>query len=274
MQKQALEKTCYIGVSGAFGVFIRWLQTQIAFNDEGLPDASIFNLLVPAVIIAAAVIFFRFTRRFEEDRYYLPSSFAAALRCEGLVYTALRWTAGVIMCAGALALFAACEADKNAAFYRIVAVLGFLSGVAFPLILGETTREEPRIKYVCVLSVLPMLLFAGWLVTCYKVNAINGVLWAYGVEIVACCALLLAFFSIAGFAFSVPNMRQSMFYCMTGAFLALVCLADGRYLGMQIMLIAAAGMLMLYNWIMISNLRRRKAESVAEDEDDGGFERL
>ena len=40
MQKDALEKTCYVGGAGAFGVFIRWLQTQVAYNDEGLPDAS------------------------------------------------------------------------------------------------------------------------------------------------------------------------------------------------------------------------------------------
>lgn len=273
MQKDALKKTCYIGGAGAFGVFFRWLQTQVAFNDEGLPNPSVFNVLVPLVIVAAGVLFFRFARGYKNGRYYLPSSFSGALRCEGPVYTALRWVIGVMMCLGALALFAACEADKNVGFYRAVAVLGFISGAAFPFFLGETLREEPRYKLVCVLGVLPMLLFAMWLVTCYKVNSINGVLWSYGIEIVACCFLLLAFFSVGGFAFSSPDPWHSIFYCMFAAFLAFVCLADGRYMGMQIMLIAAAEMLMLYNWIMISNLRRRKAEEAAPVEDDG-FERL
>lgn len=273
MQKEALEKTCYIGVGGAFGVFVRWLQTQVAFNDEGLPDPSVFNVLVPLVILAGAVVFFRFARRYKNERYYLPSSFAGALRCEGPVYTVLRWVIGGLMCVGALVLFAACEADKNVGFYRAVAVLGFLSGIAYPFALGETVKEEPRQKLACALSVLPMLLFAMWLVTCYKVNSINGVLWAYGVEVVACCFLLLAFFSVGGFVFSSPDPWHSIFYCMFAAFLAIICLADGRYIGMQIMLISAAEMLMLYNWIMISNLRRRKAEEPVAEEDDG-FERL
>ena len=56
MKKEALEKTCYVGGAGAFGVFLRWLQTQVAFNDEGLPDASVFNVLVPLSILAGCAV--------------------------------------------------------------------------------------------------------------------------------------------------------------------------------------------------------------------------
>ena len=275
MQKEAIEKTCYIGGAGAFGVFIRWLQTQIAFNDEGLPDRSIFNLLVPLSILAAGAVFFFFVRAYKQKRFSLPSSFAGALRHEGVIYTVLRWSFGALMCLGALALLAKCEADKHAGFYRILAVLGLLSGVGFPLMLGEARREEPRIPLVCALSVMPILLFSFWLVTCYKVNSINGVLWAYCIEIIACCVLVLAFFRVAGFAFSSPDVWNTVFFSMFGAFLAIVCLADGRYMGMQIMLLAAACMLGLYNWIIISNLRRRKVDPFAEAAaESDGFERL
>lgn len=276
MQKEALEKTCYIGGAGAFGVFVRWLQTQVAFNDDGLPDRSVFNILVPLVIIAAGAVFFFFVHRYKNGRYYLPASFGAALKNEGPVYVVLRWVFGALMCVGALALLAKCEADKNAAFYRVLAVLGVLSGASFPFVLAEAGREEPRLRLVCVLSSLPILLFAFWLVTCYKVNSINGVLWAYCIEIIACCFLVIAFFRVAGFAFSSPDAWNSIFFSMYAAFFAIVCLADGRYMGMQIMLLAAAGMLGLYNWIIISNLRRRKVTpaDLYADLDDDGFERL
>ena len=69
MQKQALEKTCYVVGGGAFGVFIRWLQLQVAFNDEGLPDASAFNVLVPLAILAAGIVFLVFIRRFRKEHY-------------------------------------------------------------------------------------------------------------------------------------------------------------------------------------------------------------
>ncbi len=275
MQKDALEKTCYVGGAGAFGVFLRWLQTQVAFNDEGLPDPSVFNVLVPLSILAAGAVFFVFVRRWRERRCYLPSGYNKALRNDGLIYGALRWFLGGLMCLGALALIVKCEADRNVGFYRVLAVLGLLTGAGFPFALREANEEEPRIKLVCALQAAPMLLFAFWLVTCYKVNSINGVVWAYGVEVVACCFLLLAFFRVAGFAYSSPDLWHSLFFCMFAAFLAIVCLADGRYMGMQLMLLAAAGMLMLYNWIMIANLKRRKAEPIAiAAEKEGGFEAL
>ena len=275
MQKDALEKTCYVGGAGAFGVFIRWLQTQVAFNDDGLPDPSVFNVLVPLAILIVGAVFFVFVRRWRERRYYLPSPFNKALRNDGLLYGALRWFLGGLMAAGALWLFAASEADKNVGFYRVLAALGALAGASFPFILREANEDEPRRKLVCALSIAPMLLFAFWLVTCYKVNSINGVLWVYAVEVVACCVLLLAFFRVAGFAYSAADAWHSLFFCMFGAFLAIVCLADGRYMGMQLMLLAAAGMLMLYNWIMISNLKRKKVDPLAEAAaETGGFEQL
>ena len=275
MHKDALEKTCYVGGAGAFGVFIRWLQTQVAFNDEGLPDPSVFNVLVPVAILAAGAVFYVFVRRWRERRYYLPSAFNRALRNDGLIYGALRWFLGALMCLGAIALFVSSEADRNVGFYRVLAVLGLLSGAAFPFLLREANEDEPRMKLVCALHAAPMLLFSFWLVTCYKVNSINGVVWAYGVEIVACCFLLLAFFRVAGFAYSSADAWHSLFFSMFAAFLAIVCLADGRYMGMQLMLLAAAGMLMLYNWIMIANLKRKHVDTIAAAAaETGGFEQL
>ena len=275
MRTEALEKTCYVGGAGAFGVFIRWLQTQVAFNDDGLPDPSVFNVLVPLSILAAGAVFFFFVRRWREKHCYLPSAFNRALHNDGLLYGALRWFLGALMCIGAIALFAGSETDKNAGFYRVLAVLGLLAGASFPFLLREANEEEPRMKLVCVLHAAPMLLFAFWLVTCYKVNSINGIVWAYGVEVVACCFLLLAFFRVAGFAYSTPEPWHSLFFCMFAAFLAIVCLADGRYMGMQLMLLAAAGMLMLFNWIQIANMKRRKVDPVAAAAvETGGFEQL
>lgn len=275
MQKDALEKTCYVGGAGAFGVFIRWLQLQVAFNDDGLPDPSVFNVLVPLAILAAGAVFFSFVKRWRDKRFYLPGAFNKALYNDGLIYGALRWFLGALMCLGAIALFAKSEADRNVGFYRVLAALGLISGAAFPFVMREANEDEPRLKLVCALQAAPMLLFAFWLVTCYKVNSINGIVWAYGVEVVACCFLLLAFFRAAGFAFSSSDPWHTLFLCMFAPFLAIVCLADERYTGMQLMLLAAAGMLMLYNWILIKNLKRKKVDPyAAAAAETGGFEQL
>ena len=38
--KKSLELICYIAGAGAFGVFLRWMQLQLAFNELGLPEKS------------------------------------------------------------------------------------------------------------------------------------------------------------------------------------------------------------------------------------------
>ena len=75
MQKKALELSCYVAGAGAFGVFLRWLQVMIAFNDQGLVDRSAFNVLVPAFVIAAAVVFLRFLNQDERNHLYVPDDF-------------------------------------------------------------------------------------------------------------------------------------------------------------------------------------------------------
>ena len=75
MEKKSLEITCYVCGAGAFSVFLRWLQDQLAFNDAGLAEKSAFHFLVPAFIIVCAFVFLRFVDSFKSRRFYLPDDF-------------------------------------------------------------------------------------------------------------------------------------------------------------------------------------------------------
>ncbi len=70
----------------------------------------------------------------------------------------------------------------------------------------------------------------------------------------------------------MPNPPRAMFFSMLAAAVDIMIIADSRYMGMQLMFFAAAMMLVLYNWIMITNMRRRP-KPVKEQPNDG-FERL
>ena len=64
---------------------------------------------------------------------------------------------------------------------------------------------------------------------------------------------------------------------MLGAFLGIVTLADGRYFGLQLILIGSAGMLLMENWILIRNMREKtepepEAESLPEAEPEAAPE--
>ena len=272
-QQRALELNAYVAGAGAFGVFFRWMQRQLAFED-GLSKGSFWNFMVPLSILIVGYVFLRFVDRFKNQRYSLPDEFEGALANPGKLYSIARWTAGLLMCVGGLAILATCETDKNAVMLRVLAVLAILTGLSFPVLLSAPNRERPWLKpkVLCLFSFLPILLFAVWLILSYKENAINSVVWDFAVEIVTLCVAMLSFFHVAGFAYGQPNTWRAMFFAMFGAFLCIMSLADSRNVGQQLILLSAALMLIYYNWIMAANLRSKTAEE-KEDPDDG-FERL
>ncbi len=272
MQKKSLEITCYVLGAGAFGVFLRWLQDQLAFNDAGLPEKSVFHFLVPLFIFAAAYVFIRFVDNFRATRYYLPDNFHEAFRNEGKSYTFFRWAIGALMCIGALIVLFTCEVEKHPSLLRGIAVLGILTGISYSLFLEFANKKRTHPSILCVLSIMPVLLFSYWLVATYKMNDINSVVWSFGIEIVSIIISILAFFRIAGYAFGTPKSGHSMFYSMMGAAMCVMTVADTRNMGLQIMFFSAALMLIFYNWIMIKNLVQRKAQREEPLED--GFDRL
>ena len=119
---------------------------------------------------------------------------------------------------------------------------------------------------------LPVLMYALWLVVCYKANDINSVVWAYAVEIIAVSVAMIGFFYNAGYVFGQPKPWHSLFFSMIGAMLCVMCIADERYFGMQLIFISTALMFMYYTWVIIQNMGK-KPQKVQPPVDDG-FDRL
>ncbi len=272
MQKRALEISCYVAGAGAFGVFFRWLQDMIAFNELGLVDRSAFNVLVPLFVLAMAAVYLRFLSQDEKKHLALPEEFSAALGSDYRLYAVLSWLAAAVVVAGALALLAKSETDKFVKFLRVLSVMGALSGLSTALLMDQAARGQERPAPLCVLSLPPIVFFATWLIYTYRANSINSVLWAYVPEMVTVIAAMFAFARIAGFAFGTPNGKRARFDAMLGASLCIMSLADERHTGMQLMLAGTALQLMLYNWAMICNLKQSRPQPAAQPED--GFDRL
>ena len=273
LRKKALEICCYVAGAGAFGVFVRWLQVMMAFNEEGLVDKSFFNFAVPAFCIAAALVFLRFVDKLRLQRYYLPGDFYEALNNEHKLYTLLRWLIGLVMSIGGVMLLISAETDKNAEFLQILAVMAIVNGLAFPLHLTSANKPHAAVpKLSCFCAFWPILMFCMWLVSIYKINAINSVVWAYAPEVITHIIAINAFYHIAGFSYGCPNPWRSLFFCMTGCAMCILVIADERYMGMQLMYGSTAAMLLMYTWIMVANLQQTDKEP--EEELNDGFERL
>lgn len=277
MQKRSLEISCYVCGAGAFGVFFRWLQDQMAFNEAGLAEKSVFNYLVPLLILAGALLFNRFIEQAKAEKLYIPTDFCQALRNEGRLFTIARWACGLLMVLGGIVLIAGCETDKEAKMMFALAGLAIASGLSYPLLLGSANDKYGKLRHptlACMGAVLPVLLFALWLVLCYKQNALNSVVWSYLIEMATVIVALLAFFRAAGFAFGAVKTWPTLFTIMLGVMMCLMSLADERYIGMHIIMLGAAAQLLLYTWLLIVNMQKKQPKEKKERPPEDGFERL
>ncbi len=275
-QQRALKTTLYAGCGGCFGLFARWLQLMMGFDDMNLPKSSVWHFLFPMIVIAAAVVYRQMVKDFGKDRLSLPEDFCGAYACSNPLIYGLRIVAGAVLIAGSVLLLMTCETEKQATLMRVVAALGILSGVAYPWMLTLARDPESNVNLRCLLSVPPVLLFACWLLLTYKMNDINSVEWSFGVALLADCAGLYAFLRFAGFAFSVPAPGQSQFWAMFCPFCFLVTLADSRALSLDIMYVGVLLISLLNNWIFTENLVQGEAEKPAYTDavETGGFEHL
>ena len=244
-------------VLAAFGGFLRWLQNQVSFELEtGLAvRGSIWPYATAIwIVLAAAVLLVSARRAVNRDRVRRPETFAQAFYPVGGYSGVFVILCGLVMAVGGVLLFLTVPfSEPQRRLYQIVGVIGAVYGVAFPFQLQDHA-ERPHTLTV-VLSGLPIALFAFWIVVSYKSNIVNPTITAYAVEILTLCAMCVAFYQTAGFAFDRPKPIKSIFWALFAAFLGVMSVADRHYLGVHIMLLGASLMLMLEAWFIGSNVK-------------------
>lgn len=259
--KTPLILSCYVCALGAFGAFFRWLQMQVALDAEtGMMNPSVLNILVPLTIIAAAVVFYLRIKKLGDAGKVLPEEFYSALKGNSVLCPVISWVIGAITAIGGIVAMLNVTLDAQRGLYTVIAALAILCGLSFPLICSAA-RKRYSPGLVSLFMTLPVVMYCLWLIACYRANSNNPNLWAYAVEIIAVCCLIIAFYYAAGFPFGRAKPRSTAFFCMMGAFLAIVILADGRYMGLQLVLFGSAGMLIMENWLLVQNLRDKAAEA-------------
>ena len=272
MRNKSLELSLYVAGAGAFGVFLRWMENHLAFTEDGLAEPSAFHWMLGAFLIACLIVFWRFLRQIEEKNYFVPKEFGPALTSSVGLHAVLRAAAGGLMVLGGLLLLSKCEIDPFAGMLRLLAILAILSGLAFPLVLMEAQRDNPRAGLLSLLMLLPMLLYAVWLIYSYRSNAINSVPLAYGLDMLVAIVNMVACFRVAGFPFGAVQPWKALLSVMLSGTISIMSLADERYLGMELMLLAQAGQMLLYLWILLQNLQQRERRVIIRKDD--GFEHL
>lgn len=266
MQKKALSISCYVAAAGAFGAFFRWLQNQTAFEAEtGLPTSSVLNYIVPAVIIAAALLFASLVKKLRATGLTPPESFTEIYRSTHLLYPVAYYVTSLVLAVGGVASMLSSDEELGTHLVNLVGFLALVCGLCFPIVC-----RAPRKKYspslVSFVMTLPIVMFALYLITSYRINASNPSVYTYAIEILAICAACVAFYYTAGAAFGKFKPYRSIFAAELGAFMCFTTLADTRIFGLRLVFIGSALMLLIENWMLIMNMSEPKpAQEPAEN---------
>ena len=245
MQKEAWKYSMIAILLSALGILIRWLQCQIIFDPEtGLPTphAVISAVVVVLLILIPAVLWFASGRLPKNASPEEPEEALAEPNREvGLLLAVF----GCIALLGAILLFF----TAGSTFLRITALLGILAAPAMALLL-----HLPRWGgFGAFLSVTPVVFFCVWLVCLYKENAVDPVVWAYGVQVLAIAACLLAGFRLCGYLFYRQNARKAVFACALAMAYCLTVLMDDTSTAARILFAGWGVGYGVMSWVLVRN---------------------
>ena len=247
MQKNAWTYALSGTVLGAFGLLLRWLQTQIIYDDTGLPvkNAAVSWLLVIYIAAMVAVL------------WWLAGRLCASAESPEEPEEAMavgRREAGFLLIPGsvAIALGAAYMFLRmDDTMLRVTALVGILSAPVMALYPSLSRWGG----FGAGLSLIPVVFFSVWMVLFYKTNAVDPVVWNYAMEILAIAGCLLAAYRTSSYLFYRARARQSIFACALGTAFSLMVLMDDITAGEQVLFAGWAICFGVLSWILVWNIK-------------------
>ena len=251
MQKEAWTYSLTGAILGAFALLLRWLQREMIIDESGLPlkHAAISVLLVLFLFAAAAGLWYLAGRLGGTRTASEPED---ALRVRGPVPTVLLGVAGAAALGGSLLMVV----GGDSLLLRAAALLGVISAAVlffYP--------NLPRWGgFGAGLSLLPVIFFSLWLIVCYKDNAVNPIVWDYGMLILAVSGSLFAAYRLCGYLYYRIQPRRTVFACALAVMLCLAVLMDEISLGVRVLLVGWAIGFGTLCWVLWRNMPSAKAK--------------
>ncbi len=264
--KNPLIISCFVCAAGSFGAFFRWLMNMLAFEKDAesyLMNPSAWPYILIVFSIAVAVLFSKVIGHFIKSGFVPVSDAKSAFRNRTPLLPIVAWGVGILMIVGGIVTLAEIDPTDSTTLLSCIGIFAMLSGVSFPSICTSSRRKfSPGL--VCCFMYLPVIMFCLWLVYSYKTYATVPAVWVYAVEIVAICSAIFAFLSNIGYPAGKVKPKKAILLTMLASFFCFMTLSDERSTGLTILMLSSALMLLVENWLILSNMIDTKAEEEAE----------
>ena len=248
---------------GIVGMILRKVQLETIFDPvSGLANPSPVNTALTALTLAviAGAVAFAWPIKKELGKFDPLYAFPVSGKVELGALTVFGSLLGV--CA---VLNFVLDKTETAVIKGIFAVIGVLTAVSVVLSALRAAKGEKAAGGV--LSVIPPLFAAWWLVVTYKDNNTNPVLLEYCWSCLAAAAATTAFYYAAGFDYGIRHVRRTVVSHLLAVYFCLVAVPDGGNIALSAAWIAIAGIMLTRLWAMLSGRQPEAVEPEKKSEE-------
>ena len=255
MLKRSWAGVGFCFVTGAFAMFLRWLQLRRCLDTEtGLFETSgalTLLFVVLAAVTAAGLLILAQPLRGKD-----VLSGESALRARSVIPAALAALCAVILLLGAVGVLFSAQTLLR----RLLGLGGILAAAAGFGLARQLMQGKPD-ALCCACGAVMILFYCLWLIADYKDHASDPVIWGYAPEILAIAAGTLAFYYVSGFAFGKAKPYQSYVFAGLCFPLSLMTVPESHSFGEHLLFLGPALLLLLCVWLLGENMPKQKSET-------------
>ena len=251
MRNKSLKLCGFTVIMGIFGAFLRWLQIQNTFDSETdlFISHSPWSYAVILFFVIFAIALFRWIRGMRSLSF--PSKYPDVYS-ENIPFASIAAILiGAIMAVGGAATILRSVRSSQSAFDLILGLSTFVSAAGLAAFIMSAGKSEKKSNghFGAVCSVFYICF---WLIAAYKFSAAEPAIWSFAPKLLSLCAVLLAFYFIAGFVFNKPRPLSALYFSLLSVFLCIITLADLYPIGEKIITVGIILALTLLSFSQIS----------------------
>lgn len=247
-------------VLGLIGAFLRKIELNTVFEASGLAKQGQPITIILAVFSALAAVYFIFSS-IGLKRLSAEESYNEAFGGGGLVPFGLSALATAGIAVGSVLYFLNGGETTLAALLMLA---GLVTAVAVVALAYGTMKKRGEPKIAAVFSTLIVIFICFWMVLEYKFRSADPVLLDYVYDFLALCALTLAFYYKAGFAFARPKPAHTMMLSKIAVYFSIVSMPGASGKAQLLFFICLAIVLLADKPAFASNLKVKIEEKIEE----------
>ena len=136
---------------------------------------------------------------------------------------------------------------------RLLGAFGILAGLSLPFLPGKQDGSGRVLGRVAAATTT--LFGCFWLVCAWRNHSANPVVWVFVMEILAIAAGTVAFYQIAAYHYGAGHSRRALPLVQLALLFNMITLFDKRSTVEGLMFLMCIGMLLLFEILLIENLR-------------------